>query len=134
MIKSHRNGRMNVPAAQMPPSPPHHHQMMLSPPDHQETTNSSETGGSDEADSEMEALQKRQHPHQSLNDSYSYHPFSRGNDDQKKTSTVSSSSSASQQGIRERGHEMSSPESEAMAGIPIVTDTIDDLDEAWECS
>merc|ERR1719203_516074 len=32
------------------------------------------------------------------------------------------------------GHEMSSLESEAMAGIPIVTDTIDDLDEAWECS
>merc|ERR1719242_1735189 len=103
---------------------PVHHQMTLSPPDHQETTNSSETGGSDEADSEMEALKKRQHPHQSLHDSYSYHPFSRGDDDQKKSSTVSSSSSSStvgfQQKTKERAREMemSSPESEAM--VPIV--------------
>jgi len=118
-----------------------HHEMTLTPPDHQETTNSSgSTGsaGSDEVDSETEEFQHRQHPHQSLHDSYSYHPFSRGDDDQKKAETLSVSPSTKR---RNRGtpineeREMSSPESEVMVGVPIpVADTIDDIDEEWVCS
>jgi len=115
-----------------------HHEMTLSPPENQETTNSSGSTGSDDVDSEMEELQHRQHPHQSLNDSYSYHPFSRGDDDQKKVETESESPSMRQKKKRSKNktntREMSSSESEVI-GVPIpVADTMDDIDDEWVCS
>ena len=122
-----------------------HHEMTLSPPDNQETTNSSGStgsGGSDEVDSELEELQRRQHPHQSLNDSYSYHPFSRGDDDQKKAETESNSPSKRGKEKRTKTTKvieeevmMSSPEGGPVVAEPIpVADTIEDIDEEWVCS